>query len=119
MSTLSRGLALLLLSLFLSAGSLAGEDERQVRTATPAEQYQALLKEYQAARAASASARLGKVALRFLNLAEQNPKSLIAVDALIQVARVYNSSAHPAGKDSPRGRAGVLKQRDHLPSAKL
>src|SRR5207248_7421683 len=70
-------------------------------------------------RAASSGDRLSKVALRFLELAEKHPKEPIAVDALIQVVRVYNSSAHPAGKDSPGARAVALLLRDHVRSAKL
>ena len=41
------------------------------------------------------------------------------MDALIGVVRVYNSSAHPAGKDSPGGRALALLLRDHVRSDKL
>src|SRR5262249_18084707 len=48
-----------------------------------------------------------------------NPKDPVAVDALIQVVRVYNSSAHPAGKDSPGGRALALLLRHHVQSDKL
>jgi hypothetical protein len=118
-TTLTRRLVLPVLALFLSATSLAAEDKDQDKPATPAEQYQTLLKEYQEARAASSSVRLGKVALRFLELAEKSPKDPIAVDALIQVVRVYNSSAHPAGKDSPGGRVLALLLRDHVRSDKL
>src|SRR5205823_1319583 len=118
-TTLTPRLILLLLAVLLSAASLAGADKDQDKPATPAEQYQALLKEYQAARAASSAARLGQVALRFLELAEKNPKDPIAVDALIGVVRVYNSSAHPAGKDSPGGRALARLLRDHVRSDKL
>ncbi len=119
MTMLTRRLALPLLALFLSARLLAGEDKNKDEPATPAEEYRALLKESQAAREASSSARLGKVALRFLELAEKHPRSPVAVDALIQVVRVYNSSAHPAGKDSPGGRAVALLLRDHVHSDKL
>ncbi|MBI1916144.1 MAG: redoxin domain-containing protein [Planctomycetes bacterium] len=119
MSTLTRRLILPLFALFLSAASRAAEDKRQDKQATPAEQYKVLLKEFQDARTALSAARLGKVALRFLELAEKNPKDPIAVDALVQVVAVYNSSAHPAGKDSPGGRALALLLRDHIRSAKL
>src|SRR5262249_21672164 len=116
MFTLTRRLVLPLLALLLSAALLQARDNDQ---ATPAEQYKALLKEYQAAQAASSGARLSKVALRFLELAEKHPEDPVAVDALIQVVRVYNSSAHPAGKDSPGGRALAQLRRDHLRSDKL
>ena len=55
MSPRTRRLALFLLALFLSTGSLVGEDKDQDKPATPAEQYNALLKEYQVA--ASGGAR--------------------------------------------------------------
>jgi hypothetical protein len=95
----------------------AGDD--QDKLATPAEQYQALVKEYQEAKAASSSARLGQVALRSLELAEKHPKDPVAVDALILVVRVYNSSPPPAGKDNPVARAVALLLRDHARSDKV
>jgi hypothetical protein len=61
------------------------EGERQVKPATPAEQYQSLLKERQdqpetlssaktAEERKEVVARLGTLPLRFLELAEKNPK---------------------------------------------
>ena len=115
MFTLTRQLILLLLALLLSAASLEARNNDQV---TPAKQYQTLLKEYEEARAASSGERLSKVALRFLELAEKHPRDPVAVDALIRVVGVYNSSAHPAGKDSPGGRALRQLLRDHIRSDK-
>src|SRR5262245_65594755 len=84
--------------------SATGKGQGRDRPATPAQQYQKIVKEYQDAQAAASSARLGQVALRSLELAEKYPRDPVAVDALIQVVRVYNSSA-PPGQDNPAARA--------------
>src|SRR5262245_35565718 len=99
--------------------SLAAAGNDQKKPATPAEQFQALAKECQEAKAASSSARLSQVALRSLELAEKHPKDPVAVDALILVVRVYNSSHPPAGQVSPAPKALVLLQRDHAGSDKV
>src|SRR5262249_12992054 len=58
--------------------------------------------------------------LRFLELAEGNPKDPVAVEALIQAVVMVNSTAFPAGgKDSPGSRALALLQHDHVKSDKL
>jgi hypothetical protein len=102
-----------------------------VQPPTPAEQYQALVKERQdgpedLAKAKSDEelkqilARLQKLPLRFLELAEQHPNDPVAVEALIQTVALVNGSAFPAGgKDSPGTRALVISQRDHVKSDKL
>lgn len=126
------GILVLVLGLSLAAGQGA-EDE----PATPAEQYKALLKEYQAASQAVYSraktdeernkilASVDKFPLRFLELAENNPKDPIALDALVQVITqeisLENNTTHPGrGKEeSPQARAIALLLRDHLRSDKL
>src|SRR5262249_28478755 len=90
MTALARRRVLPLLALLLTAASLAAKDNDPDKPVTPAEQYRALLKESQAAREAKSAARLDKVALRLLELAEKNPREPVAVDALLQVVRVYN-----------------------------
>jgi hypothetical protein len=107
------------------------QDERRDKPATPAEQYQALLKESQNApgdlsRAKTAeerkqvAARLGTLPLRFLELAEKNPKAPVVLEALIQTISLVNGTAFPAGgKGSPGDRALALLRRDHAKSDKL
>src|SRR5262249_45776949 len=115
--------------LALLLGTLATAVES--KPATPAEQYQALLKEYQAMpedleKAKTAEerqkvvARLSTISQRFLALAEKHPKDPVAVDALIQTIAVVNSTAFPAGgKDTPGNRAMTILLRDHVKSDKL
>ncbi len=110
---------------------VAADDKGQSKPATPAEQYQALLKERQTVPEALSKAqteeerkqllaRLGQLPLRFLELAEQHPKDPVAVEALIQTVALVNGSAFPAGgKDSPGSRALAILQRDHVKSDKL
>jgi hypothetical protein len=107
------------------------QDERRDKPATPAEQYQALLKESQNApddlsRAKTAEerkqvvARLGTLPLRFLELAEKHPKDPVALDALIQAISLLNGTAFPAGgKDRTGDRALALLRRDHVHSDRL
>jgi NAD(P)-dependent dehydrogenase (short-subunit alcohol dehydrogenase family) len=125
---------ILLLVLSLTAATAGGES--QDKPGAPAEQYQALLKEYQEA---SSSGRtlsdeerrkfVGRVyklrnelALRFLELAEKHPEDPIALDALMQAVWQVNSTPWPVelvGEDSARARAFALLQRDHIRSEKL
>ena len=89
---------------------LAAGGEGQDMPVTPAEQYQALLKERQNApddlskaktgeERRQVQARLGKLPLRFLALAEANPKDSIALEALIQAVSWVNSTAfRPAAR---------------------
>jgi hypothetical protein len=124
---------ILVLALALSVA--AAEDDGKNKPATPAEQYKALLKEYQDATEvfskAYAAAKtdeerqkvlaekspLDKFAPRFLELAEKNPKDTVAVDAL---GWVLNNTSEPVGgKDSPRAKAIALLLRDHIRSDKL
>src|SRR5262245_7709501 len=125
--------------LILVLGPLAAsaQDPGTGKPATPAEQYKALLKEYQAAsqdvfsRAKTDEERnqvlgsVDKFPLRFLELAEKYPKEPIALDALVQVVNLEisleNNTTHAGrGKeDSPQARAIALLLRDHLGSDKL
>jgi hypothetical protein len=123
---------ILVLGLGLSA---AAEGEGQDRPATPAEQYKALLTEYQKASSGGVltdEERMkfvghvfkyrNQLALRFLELAEKHPKDPIAMDALIQAAWQVNTTPWPVqlvGKDSAGIRALALLQRDHIRSDKL
>src|SRR5262245_50594688 len=110
------GILVLLLGL-----SVAAAGEGQDRPATPTEQYQALLKEYQEVTGLLAKAktdperkkiieRRDKLAPKFLDLAEMNPKDPVAVDALIEM--VWRGMP---GRD----RALALLQRDHVRSDRL
>jgi hypothetical protein len=99
----------------------------------PAEQYEALLKQYQKAEEAlseayaqkdydqrrkflnSASAIQERLIPKFLELAEKNPNEPVAVNALVLVVKTMGSG----GKDSPGTRAIALLLRDHVRSDKL
>jgi hypothetical protein len=115
MNRFARAVLALVFGLSFSAACVEAQD----KAAKPAEQYRAILKEYQEALEASSGARLGKAARQFLELAEKNPADPVALDALLHVTRVYNGTAHPAGKDSPGGKALALLLRDHAKSDKL
>ncbi len=125
------GILVLALELSLAAGQNA-----QDKPITPAEQYQTLIKQFQAAsqtlysRAMTDEERnktlpsIEKFPLRLLELAEKHPKDPIALDALVQVVSIEisleNNSTHPGlGKNSPQVRAITLLLRDHLQSDKL
>jgi hypothetical protein len=115
------------LSWLLGASLALASDDRGAKPTTPA----VLLKERQhATRALSkprsdeerrtAHARLQKLPMRFLELAEANPKDPVALDALIQTVVMVNGTAFPAGgKDSPGYRTLALLRRDHVKSDKL
>src|SRR5262245_47248108 len=110
--------------------ALAG-DERQDKAATPAEQYQALLEERRKVpedlskaktdeERKKALARLAKLPLRFLALAEANPKAPVALKALIETVSLVNGTASPAGgKDSPGRKALEIFLRDDVRGDKL
>jgi hypothetical protein len=126
------GILVIVLGLSLAAGQ-----EAQDKLATPAEQYKALLKEYQAASQGLFSraktdeernkmlGRVDKFPLRFLELAEKYRKDPIALDVLVQVVNLEislenNNSYAGRGKgDRPQARAFALLLRDHLSSDKL
>src|SRR5262245_44200704 len=107
MRALFRCLVLALLALVLVVASLATADEQQDKPATPAEQYQTLLKQYQTALLAYQKARQGaktyeeqsrlkypwanQFAPPFLALAQQHPRDPAALDALLWVATHLSS----------------------------
>ena len=123
MRPIRKGVLVLVLSLSMALA--------QDKPATPAEKYQALLKERQdgpddSLKASTPEerkqiqARLATLPMRFVELAEQNPKDPVAVEALIQTISWVNGTAFPVGgKDSPGTRALALLQRDHVQSDKL
>jgi hypothetical protein len=107
----------------------------QDKPATPAEQYQALLKKYQTASSGGVltdeerMAFIGwvyrlrdRLAQKFVELAEKYPKDPVALDALMQAVSQVNSTPWPVelvGQDKARARAFALLQRDHIRSDKL
>jgi len=132
MSRMIGGTLILLFGLSVAAAG----DERGDKAATPAEQYEALAKEFHEASQAfylkattdadriEPVARVDKLSPRLLELAEKNPKDPIALDALVQVVTqemwLVNNTAHPGrGKDSLERRAMAILLRDHVRSDKL
>jgi hypothetical protein len=107
----------------------------QDKSATPAEQYKALLEEYQKASGGGVLSDVermkfvgrvfkhrNKLAQQFVELAEKYPKDPIALAALMQAVWQVNTTPWPVeivGKDSARVRAFALLQRDHVRSDKL
>ena len=107
----------------------------QEKPGTVAEEYQALLKEFQSAAAAfwqattleetnKIVARVDKATTKILELVEKNPKDPIALDALTQVVTgeywLNAHTSHPGwGKESRQARAIALLLRDHVESDKL
>jgi hypothetical protein len=107
----------------------------QRKPATPAEQYRALLAEYQRASSGGVLTDeermkfIGKVyrhrnrlAQKFVDLAEKYPTDPIALDALMQAVWQVNGTPWPieiVGQDRARGRAFAILQRDHLRSNKI
>ena len=99
------------------------------------EQYEALVKEFNAAahglwkaatdeERATAAARGYEVTPRLLALAEKYPREPFVLDALVQVVVqvnwLENNTLHPGlGKDSPSARAIAILIRDHIKSDKF
>jgi hypothetical protein len=125
---------ILVLALGLSVVAPAQKSPDQ--PVAPAEQYQALLKEYEAAsssgRALPDDERLqfvgrvyrlrNQLALKLVELAERFPEEPIAVDALLRAVWQVNGTPWPVelvGKDEASGRALTLLKRDHIRSDKL
>jgi hypothetical protein len=116
---------------FLALGAAARVAGGLGRPATPAEEYQALLKEREKVHEELSNARtdeerkriqtrMASLPLRFLALAEANPGDPVAVEALIQAVSWVNSTAYPVGgKDAPGDRALALLVRDHVQSDRL
>ncbi len=132
MNRILGGILVLVLHLSVATAHVDGQD----KSATPAEQYQTLLKEFQ--RAASSGRVLSdeerlkfvgqayrhrhKLAMKLVKLAEKYPQDPIAVDALSQAVWQVNTRPWPVefvGKDDARIRAFELLERDHIRSDKL
>jgi hypothetical protein len=131
MHRIGKGAFLLALGMSVAA---AGEDHN--KPTTPAARYEALAREFNDAAHAyylkataggersEALARLEKLPRRFLELAENNPKDPLALDALVQAVNaemwLENNSTHPGfGTDSPEVRALAILLRDHVKSDRL
>jgi hypothetical protein len=125
------GILLLMLSLSVMA-AVNGQDQ----TATPAEQYKALLQEYETASSSGVpltdAERLKFVgraykqrfalAAKFLELAEKYPADPIALEALTKAVWQVNGTPWPVelvGEDTARARAFELLQSNHIRSDKL
>jgi hypothetical protein len=127
MNHIAQGILVLVLGLSAVPAAAASHD----KSGTPAEQYKALVKEYDDTMAIFANVktdeerktiaeRVRQFPRRFLEFAETNPKDPVAVDALIHAVWVVNGTAFPAsGPDTPAGQALALLQRDHVGSEKL
>src|SRR5262245_8768306 len=117
--------------LLLTVSLTASDDKGPSRSATPAAQYRALLKEFEdlpagVSKAKTADERKQVVArqqslpLRFLQLAENHSQDPVAREALTQTVALVNGTIFPAGdKDSPGFKALTLLRRDHVTSDKL
>ena len=119
--------------LMVVAGLMTSEAAE--KTATVAEQYQALLKEFHGASSTyfqstndterqAIVARVANATASCLELIEKNPKDPIAVEALTQIiTQEYWLNAHTShpgwGKESRQARAIALLLRDHVESDKL
>jgi hypothetical protein len=115
--------------------STTAHGNSQDSPATPAEQYRALLKQYQRASGGGAPSDeermklIGRVyrlrnelALKFVDLAEKNRKDPIALDALMQAVWQVNGTPWPVevvGQDRALARALALLQTDHIRSDRL
>jgi thiol-disulfide isomerase/thioredoxin len=121
-----------MLSLSVVAAGGSGQD----KPPTPAEQYQALRKEYDRMPSGGVPKTdpellnfVGSiykhhfaVAPKFLELAEKYPNDPIALDALTQAVWQVNTTPWPVemvGEDTARAKAFELIQRDHIRSDKL
>lgn len=131
MNRIGGGIVVLGLGLSAVAAGPKGSDQ----PATPAEQYEALLKDF--GRASSGVVRSDEermkfvghtfklrngLARKFVELAEKYPKDPVAVDALLQAVWQVNTVPWPVelvGRDDARSRAFALLERDHLRSDKL
>jgi hypothetical protein len=122
------------LILLLVLPALGDQDKTKDKPKTPKEQYKALLKEQNDARKAFQDAyqtaktqeeknkvvqekypNPDKLAPKFLELAEKNPKDPIAIEALTWL--VLN--ARDAGKDDSRAKAMAILLRDHVQSVEM
>jgi hypothetical protein len=123
-----------ILALFVCL-ALVVDNNGQEPVATPAEQFKALLKEYQSASSGKVSSdeerlkfvgetykQRNRLALKFVELAEKYPRDPIALDALMQAVWQVNGTPWPVelvGDDTAGDKALVLLRRDHLASNRL
>src|SRR5262249_25255648 len=131
MQRITWGILVLMLNLSVMMAEVNGQD----KTATPAEQYQALFQEYQTASSSGVpltdAERLKFVgraykqrfalAAKLLDLAEKYPDDPIALEALTQAVWQVNTTPWPVelvGEDTARPRAFELIQRNHIRSDK-
>ena len=115
---------------------VAAADETPSAQGTPAEQYQALLKEYQTASSSGTVLtdeqrmqfvgrvykRRNALALKFIDLAEKHPNDPVALDALMQAALQVNGTPWPVelvGKDDASAKALALLEGGYIQSEKL
>jgi hypothetical protein len=129
-----RTIAQVLVALLIASASAAANDAQEPPLPA-AERYEALLRKHQEASSGNASSadermkliarafqRRHELALQFLELAEQEPDSPVALDALIQAVWQVNTTPWPlevAGEDRARARAFELLRRHHLRSDRL
>jgi hypothetical protein len=130
------GLVVLLLAWPALADDKPKDKPKETDKQSPAEQYRALVTEYNQAQQDFFKAyqeaktqqdkqkvltekrpQPEKYAAKFLVLAEKYPKEPAAVDSLVWI--VQNTFAPPNAKDSPRAKAIGLMLRDHIESDKL
>jgi hypothetical protein len=125
--------AILILMVIIAVAAAAGQGPSQP---TAAERYKALCAEYDQASSSGGpltdAERLkfiglvykhrNSLALKFLELAEQNPNDPITLDALTKAVWQVNNTPWPVelvGEDLARGKAFAILQRDHLRSDQL
>jgi hypothetical protein len=136
MKRISGGVLIVGLALALPApGQEPAKDKvkDKVKEATPAQQYKALVKEFQDARMAwqktyqeaktdeerqkslASLPQPDQYAPKFLTLAEKHPSDPVAVEALVWVV----SNTFAIGANTPQAKAFAILERDHLKSDKL
>jgi hypothetical protein len=108
------------LAVLLALPAARADDKPKDRPDTPADQYKALVKDYQddlKGKAFPEQMKLAqeKYAPKFLELAEKNPRDPAAVDALVWVA----TNVQPRERDARRTRALELLAHDHPDSPKV
>jgi hypothetical protein len=124
-----------ILVLLLALPAARSDDKPKDKPSTAQEQYKALLKEHQDAMRAFDQEYMkaktdeerakviqekypkpDKLAAKFLELAEKNPKDTVAFEAL---SWILTNDRNAGGKDGPADKAVALLLRDHLQSDKL
>ena len=126
-----------ILFLLLGLSTAGSAEESQDKQSAPAEQYQALLKEFseavrvsylqpdpEAKAKAKAIERIVQLSPRFLELAEKNAADAIALDALVQVVYLElfleSNTSHPGrGEENLEAKAIAILLRDHVRSDRL